>query len=140
MQQLNPYLIFDGNCDEAMRFYEATLGGTLETSMTYAQMPGCEGKMPPGTEHRIIHARLRVGDSVVMASDGRLDMPYEGMKCFALNLNYTTVQEARRIFDALAAGGSIGMAFEATFWAEGFGMLTDRFGTPWMVNGPQKAI
>ncbi|HTR59743.1 MAG TPA: VOC family protein [Casimicrobiaceae bacterium] len=130
---LGSYLFFDGNCAEAMRFYERVLGGKLEVLMTHAQSP-IAGQTPPGSGDRIMHASLNLGDRKLMASDA---MPghYQGMKGFSLSLTYPTVAEAKRVFEALAEGGKVTMPLDKTFWAEAFGMLVDRFGTPWMVNG-----
>lgn len=133
MPQLDTYLTFDGTCAEAMRFYERTLGGKLETLMTHAESPMAD-QTPPGSADRIMHARLVVGDRVIMASDAMIHGPYQGMHGFSLSLVYGTTAEARRVFDALAEGGRVNMPLQKTFWAEGFGMLVDRFGTPWMVN------
>jgi len=135
MPQLDTYLFFDGNCADAMRFYERTLGGRLETLMTHAQSP-VAAQTPPGSANRIMHARLVIGDRVLMASDAMIDQPTGGMKGFSLSLMYTTTAEAKRVFDLLADGGRVTMPLQKTFWAEAFGMLVDRFGTPWMVNGP----
>ena len=135
MSQLDAYVFFDGTCAEAMRFYEKTLGGKLEMMMTHAQSP-VAAQSPPGSADRIMHARLVIDGRALMASDSMVGEPYGGMKGFSLSLVYPTVAEAQRIFDALAAGGQVRMPFQKTFWAEGFGMLIDRFGTPWMVNGP----
>jgi PhnB protein len=134
MFELNAYLIFDGTCAQAMRFYERTLGGKLEM-MTLGQSP-IAAQTPPGSADRILHARLIMGDRMLMASDSMAGHPYEGMKGFSLSLIYPTVAEAQRVFNALADGGQVTMALQKTFWAEAFGMLIDRFGTPWMVNGP----
>lgn len=133
MLQLDTYLFFDGNCAEAMRFYERTLGGELAL-MTNAQSPVAD-QMPPGTGDRIMHARLALDGRTLMASDCPTDRPYEGMKGFSLSLAYPTVEEAKRVFEALAAGGKVTMPFAKTFWAEAFGMCVDRFGTHWMING-----
>ena len=133
MHQLNTYLFFDGTCADAMRFYEHTLGGKLDL-ITHAQSP-IAGEAPPGSADRIMHARLVFDGGTLMASDSMVGQPYEGMKGFSLSLIYPTAAEGRRMFDALAQGGRIIMPIEKTFWAEAFGMLVDRFGTPWMVNG-----
>jgi PhnB protein len=133
---LDSYLIFDGNCGDAMRFYERTLGGKL-TLMTYGESP-MAAQTPPGAADRILHASLDLGGGrLLMASDAPAGQPYEGMKGFSLSLMYPDAAGARRMFDALAQDGKITMPFQKTFWAEGFGMLTDRFGTPWMFNGGQ---
>jgi PhnB protein len=133
MHQLDVYLFFDGTCADAMRFYERTLGGKL-TLMTHAESP-MAAQTPPGSANRILHARLDLDGRLLMASDSMVGEPYEGMKGFSLSLIYPTVADAQRVFGALAEGGRIIMPIEKTFWAEAFGMLVDRFGTPWMING-----
>jgi len=134
MEPMEPYLFFDGNCAEAMRFYERTLGGKLEAMLTHAESPAA-AQSPPGNANRIMHASLLVGDRRLMASDAMAGVPYGGMKGFFLSLVYGTVDEAKRVFDALANGGKINMPMDKTFWVESFGMVVDRFGTPWMVSG-----
>lgn len=138
MPQTDPYIFFNGNCAEAMRFYEKTLGGKLSVQ-TPAGSPA-EGHTPPGTEHRVLHARLELeGGGVLMASDDLSGAEYKGMHGFYVSLIYRTPEEGRRIFDALAAGGQVNMPFGETFFSSGFGMLVDQFGTPWMVNGGMKS-
>jgi len=137
MNMMNVYLSFDGTCAEAMRFYERALGGKIEMMMTNAQSPMAD-QMPPGNGDRVMHARLSLSQGILMAGDamaGEGCPPYEGKKGFSMTLSYPTVEEARRRFEALAEGGKITMPLQKTFWAEIFGMLTDRFGTPWIVNG-----
>jgi PhnB protein len=134
MTQIDAYLVFDGNCAEAMRFYERTLGARLETLMTHAESP-MAGETPPGSGDRILHARLMVDGRALMASDAPVGPPYEGMHGFSLSLTYTDLGVAHRVFEALAQGGRVTMPLQKVFWAEAFGMLVDRFGTPWMVNG-----
>lgn len=134
MPQIDAYLTFNGNCAEAMRFYERALGGRLETLMTHAESPLAD-QTPPGSGDRILHARLVVDGRALMASDSPARQPYEGMHGFSLSLNYTDLGEARRVFDALSAGGRVNMPLQKVFWADAFGMLVDRFGTPWMING-----
>jgi PhnB protein len=133
MNPVNAYLFFDGTCADAMRFYERTLGGKLDL-LTHAQSP-IAGQTPPGSADRIMHARLTTDGGSLMASDTMVGHTYEGMHGFSLALAYPTAADARRIFDALAQGGRVTMPMQKTFWAEAFGMLVDRFGTPWMVNG-----
>jgi PhnB protein len=133
MNPLNAYLFFDGVCAEAMRFYERTLGGKLDL-LTHAQSP-IAADTPPGSADRIMHARLTMDGGTLMASDTMAGQPYDGMHGFSLTLVYPTAADARRIFDALGQGGRVTMPIQKTFWAEAFGMLVDRFGTPWMVNG-----
>ncbi len=136
MPQLDAYLFFDGNCAEAMRFYERTLGGKIEMMMTHAESP-MGAQASPGNANRIMHASILIDGRLLMASDSMADQPSEGMKGFSLSLLYPTVAEAQKIFDALAKDGQVRMPMEKTFWAESFGMLVDRFGTPWMISGPQ---
>lgn len=134
MPQLIPYLSFDGNCAEAMRFYERVLDGELKAMMKNSENPdACE--LPPGNDERIMHAMLQAGDLSLMAGDALAGQPYEPMQGFTLAVTYPTLEEARRVFDALSDGGKVTMPFAPTFWAKGCGMVTDRYGTPWVVNG-----
>jgi len=138
MPTLDSYLFFDGQCTEAMRFYERTLGGRMEALMTYAQSPD-PSTCAPGDKDRVMHACIVLPDGrMLMASDSPSGM-HKPMGGFALALNYPTADEARKVFDTLAAGGSVLMPMGKTFWTEAFGMLTDRFGTPWMVGGGAQA-
>lgn len=138
MFQIDAYLTFDGTCADAMRFYERTLGGKLML-MTNGESP-MAAQTPPGGANRILHARLDFGGGrILMASDSMVGQLFEPMQGFSLSLSYPGAAEGKRIFDALAQGGSTRMPFQKTFWAEGFGMLVDRFGTPWMVNAETTA-
>ncbi len=130
--QLNSYLTFNGQCEAAFKFYEQCLGGKIEAMFTHEETPA-ETQAPPGWRDKIMHARLNVGGSVLMGSDappGR----YETPKGFSVQIGTTDSQEAERIFQALADGGTAQMPIQQTFWAARFGMLVDRFGIPWMVN------
>jgi PhnB protein len=133
MPVLDSYLFFNGTCAQAMRFYEKTLGGKLEMMMTYADAP--PDQRPPGADDRIMHASLNVDGRRLMASDTGPNDPNKGMSGFSLSLAYPTPEEARKVFDALAVGGNVVMPVGKTFWAEAFGMLTDQYGTSWMVSG-----
>jgi PhnB protein len=133
MIKVETYLIFDGTCADALRFYERTLGGTLRM-MTAAESPAA-GQMPPGSGDKILHAHLDVDGGVLMASDSMTGQPYQGMGGFVVSLTYPSAADARRIFEALSEGGRTTMPLGKTFWVEMFGMLIDRFGTPWMVSG-----
>src|SRR3546814_8910063 len=129
MSTISTYLVFDGNCAEAMRFYERTLGGKIEMMMTHGEVPAAD-RHPSQDDSRIVHARLAGTDGMVLlASDSMAGEPYAGMRNFSLSLNYPTVTKAKKIFDALADGGEIRMPFGKTFWSAGFGMLVDRYGT-----------
>jgi PhnB protein len=131
--QLTAYLFFDGNCAEAMRFYERTLGGKMQMMMSYGESP--PGQAMPGADpSRIMHATLIVDGQELMASDGMPGDRSNG-KGFSLSLSYPEVAEAHRVFGLLAEGGQVRMPMAKTFWSEAFGMLVDRFGTPWMVSG-----
>jgi PhnB protein len=136
MPNLTPYLSFDGNCAEAMRFYERVLGGKLEKLMTNGESPMAD-QMPPGNADRIMHARLVFDGGMLFAGDSLVNagMPFAPMKGVSLTLSYDETADAQRVFEALSDGGKVTMPFEPTFWAERFGMLTDRFGTPWIING-----
>jgi PhnB protein len=134
MPQFTAYLSFDGTCAEAMRFYEKVLNGKLEALLTNGQTPAA-GELPPGNDDRIMHAYLVFDGGVLMAGDSVVEWPHEKMQGFSLTISYEKTEDAKRIFDALSDGGQVKMPWEKTFWAEGFGMLTDRFGTPWIVNG-----
>ncbi|HEV2131294.1 MAG TPA: VOC family protein [Longimicrobiaceae bacterium] len=131
--RIDPYLNFDGDCAEAFRFYEQLLGGEIDTMMTHGESP-IANEVPPEWHPRILHASLRLGDALLMASDAPPDR-YQPPQGNYVSLLVEEPREAERIFHALAEGGRVTMPFEKTFWASGgFGMVTDRFGTPWMIN------
>jgi PhnB protein len=130
--QLNPYLSFNGKCEEAFKFYERCLGGKIVAMMTYGGSP-MEGHTPPEWRNKIMHARLTVGDEVLMGSDAPPDR-YEGAKGISVTLGIDKPADAERIFHALAQNGTVQMPIQETFWATRFGMLVDQFGTPWMIN------
>jgi PhnB protein len=135
--QLNPYLFFNGQCEAAFKFYEKVLGGKIEAMLPHEGTPAAE-HVPPEWRKKILHARLVVGDKVLMGSDappGR----QEEMKGFSVTLGIDDPKEAERLFHALAENGTVRMPIEKTFWAVRFGMLVDQFGTPWMINCEQAA-
>jgi PhnB protein len=135
MPALDSYIFFtNGRCAEAMQFYERTLGGKLDALMRYADAPAPTGCSTDAND-LVMHSRLLLEGRSLMASDVPPGMPGQPMGGFALSLQYPAADEARRIFDALAQDGTVTMPMQKTFWAEAFGMLTDRFGTPWMVGG-----
>jgi len=136
--QWNPYLGFNGNCQEAFKYYERVLGGKIIMMMTHADMPAeAQGQTPPGWKNKIMHARLVVGDQVLMGSDAPPDH-FENTQGMSVALQIDDPNEAERIFAALADNGTVRMPIQPTFWATRFGMLTDRFGIPWMVNCEKK--
>lgn len=135
MTQAIAYLAFNGNCAEAMRTYEKALGGKLEVLMSGADSP-MAAQIPKEFADRILHARLVLpGGGMLYAGDAPAHLPYEGIKGVSITVDYATVAEAEKVFDALAAGGQVTMAMQPAFWAKRWGMLVDRFGTPWIVNG-----
>ena len=130
-----PYLSFDGNCADAMRFYERTLGGTIKVLMSGSQVP-VQDEMCAAFGDRILNAQLELpGGTMLYGGDCPTHMPYEGIKGVSLTLNFDTVEEGEDIFNKLADGGQIFMPYEPTFWAEKFGMVTDKFGVTWVING-----
>jgi len=130
--QLNPYLSFNGNCAAAFRFYEKVLRGTIPMMMTYGESP-MKDQTPPESRDKVMHTRLIAGDAVIMGSDappGR----YQKAQGITVALGVNSAEEAERIFRGLAEKGTVLMPIAETFWAVRFGMLTDQFGTPWMIN------
>ena len=130
--QMNPYLYFDGNCEAAFKFYETTLGGKIVALMTHEGTPAAE-QVPAEWRTKIIHARMTIGDQVLMGSDAPPER-YQKQGGFSLNLGTKDPAEAERIYHALAENGRQTMPIAETFWAVRFGMLVDRFGIPWMIN------
>lgn len=130
--QINPYLVFNGQCEQAFRFYEKVLGGKIEAMFLHAGTPA-ESFVPPEWRSKIMHARLVVGDQVLMGSDAPPDR-FEKPQGFSVSLQIKTPADAERIFHALADNGAVRMPLGPTFWAVRFGMCVDRFGIPWMVN------
>lgn len=138
MPVLDSYLFFDGQCAEAMRFYARTLGGKLEPLMKYSDSPD-PNACAAGSGDLVMHTCLELDGRRLMASDAPPGHPAGKMGGFALSLHYSATQDAGRVFDALAQGGAVTMPLQKTFWVESFGMLTDRFGTAWMVSGGAQA-
>lgn len=133
--QFAPYLNFNGNCAQAFDFYQQLFGGEILHKSTFAESPDT-GNMPEEARNGIMHVHLQVGDQALMASDAPPGYfaPAQGLW---ISIKDDSVEEGQRLFDALAQDGKIAMPYEKTFWSPGFGMVTDRFGTPWMVNvGP----
>lgn len=136
-----PYLMFDGQAAEAMRAYQEALGGELKL-LRYADTPPGAGAAPPGCSpsdvNRVMHGFLQFEGGGLMCSDVPNTSMSEPMKGMSVNVSFTDVSRAKRVFEALSPGAQVRMPFGPTFWAEGFGMLVDRFGTPWMVGGGLK--
>ncbi len=134
---IDPYLFFDGRCEEAIEFYRTALGAEVIMLTRYSDspQPAPTGMIPPGGEHKVMHASLRIGDSTVMASDGdcKGKPSFNG---FSLSLSAANGAEAERMFAALAVGGQVRMPLGKTFFSSHFGMLADRFGVGWMIFVP----
>jgi PhnB protein len=137
--QVHPYLSFDGRCEEAIEFYKRAIKAEVVMLMRFKEAPkssepgACPpDSFPPGTENKVMHATLRIGDSTVMASDGRClgKTKFEGI---ALSLTAASDAEAERLFAALSEGGQVQMPMAKTFFSSRFGMVADRFGVSWMV-------
>jgi PhnB protein len=131
--QVQPYLFFNGRCEEAIEFYRRTLGAEVTMLMRFRESPEAPppGKVPPGWENKVMHANVRLGDTEVMASDGcEHGARFQG---FSLSLSVRDDAEAGRLFAALSDGGQVQMPLTKTFFASSFGMLTDRFGVSWMI-------
>lgn len=139
--KLNPYLMFNGQCEAAFKFYEQCLGGKIAAMMTYGETPKespMAEQVSPGLQDKIMHVHLTVDNWELMGSDSPSEY-YEEPKGFSVSLNIDNLVEAERIFHTLAENGKVQMPLQQTFWADGFGMLVDRFGTPWMINCGQSA-
>jgi PhnB protein len=132
--QVQPYLFFDGRCEEAVEFYKGALGAKVEMLMRFKEAPDQPppGMVPPGSEDKVMHACFRIGDTAVMASDGRCQ-GQPSFQGFSLSLTAADEAEADRLFGALAEGGQVQMPLGKTFFSPRFGMVADRFGVSWMV-------
>ncbi len=128
------YLFYNGRCEEAIEFYKKAIGAKVEMLMRFKDSPEpCDPKrVPPGTENNVMHACFTVGDTALMASDG-CSQEKPDFKGFYLSLSAADDSEAKKLFNALADGGQVTMPLTKTFYASSFGMVTDRFGMPWMV-------
>jgi PhnB protein len=129
---VNPYVQFGGRCAEAFEYYKEHLGASEAALMTFRGSPA-EDSTPPEWRDKVMHAALKLGDSLLMGSDGMGNEPHTAMQGCALTLSVDQPEQAERMFAALAAGGRVTMPMSATFFADKFGMVTDQFGVPWMV-------
>ena len=130
--QLNAYLMFNGQCEAAFKFYEQCLKGKIVAMITHRGTPA-EKETSPEWQDKILHARLVADNATLMGSDCPPER-YEAPQGFFVSVGIDSPAEAERIFNALAKGGKIRMPMEETFWAQRFGMLVDQFGIPWMIN------
>ena len=131
---IQPYLFFNGRCEEAIEFYRKALAAEVEMMMRFKESPEPPppGMVPPGWENKIMHASLRVGETILMVSDGCESQA--GFQGFSLSLAVFAEADADRAFAALSEGGQVQMSIGKTFWSPRFGMVTDRFGVGWMIN------
>jgi PhnB protein len=133
--RVEPYLFFNGRCEEAVEFYKKALGAEVAMLMRFKDSPEphAPGMLPPGSENKVMHVSFRVGHTTVMASDGfcKGQTDFQG---FSLSLTVSNEADADRVFGALADGGQVQMPLNKTFWSPRFGMVTDRFGLGWMVT------
>ena len=134
------YLFFNGNCEKAVDFYKKTLGAEVEMMMRYKESPEPPkpGFLPPGFENKIMHCSFRVGETLVMASDG-CSTDKVDFNGFSLSVSVVNEAEAEKVFKALADGGKVTMPMAKTFWSPRFVMLEDKFGVGWMVSVPGHA-
>ena len=131
MKEINAYLIFNGNCREAMTFYQKCLGADLQM-LPFSDAPS--GNIPNEAKDRIMHARLVKGQTVLMASDDMPGMPFQQGSNFFISLNCENVEEVEKLFSSLSVKGKVKQAPQETFWAARFAMFTDQFGINWMLN------
>ena len=133
---VQPYLFFGGRCEEALEFYRSALGAEILMLSRFKEAPEPQG-LPDCFDDKIMHAAVRVGESMWMASDGQCEgnPNFEG---FSLSIIVPDEEKAESIFNALADGGEVTMPLEKTFWAPKFGMVQDQFGVGWMVSVPHK--
>jgi PhnB protein len=131
--QVQPYLFFDGRCEEAMNFYRDKLGAEVTMLMRFKDSPEQQdGMTPPGSENKVMHGSFRFGETSVMASDGRCQ-GHPDFKGFSLSLTASSGDEAERMFSVLSDGGAVQMPLTKTFFSSHFGMVADRFGVSWMI-------
>ena len=134
---IQPYLFFDGVCEQAVEFYKGAVGAEVQMLMRHKDVPvpPAPGMVAAGADNKIMHVTFKVGDTLINGSDGRCtgNPAFQG---FSLSLNTSGPAEAERVFAALAAGGKVDMPLGKTFWSPMFGMLTDKFGIHWMISIP----
>jgi PhnB protein len=134
--QLNTYLNYGGNCEQAFRFYEEHLGGKILMLMRHGEQPN-QSNVAPEWKNAVLHARMTLGGTDLLGADIPPDR-FQPMRSAYLTLSVTSVEEAERVYKLLTDGGEIFMKMEETFFASRFAMLRDRFGTSWMILGPRK--
>jgi PhnB protein len=135
--ELNTYLSFNGDCEEAFKFYGECFGGGNVSMFKFAGSPMAD-QVPPEWQDKVMHATLMLGKNVLMGADSPPGS-YETPKGFTISISTSNIEEAERVFQALAKQGKVTMPMQQTFWALRFGMLTDRFGIPWILNCEEAA-
>ncbi|WP_455204672.1 VOC family protein [Kaarinaea lacus] len=130
--QVEPYLFFEGRCEEALNFYQQALGAEVTFLMRYKDSPDPQS-CSSGLEEKIMHANVRIGESSIMVSDGHCEDP-PNFQGFSLSLALSDVAEAKGFFNALSDGGEVIMPLAKTFWSQSFGVVKDQFGVSWMIN------
>ncbi len=131
--KVQAYISFSGRCEEALEFYKKCIGAEVTGLMRWKESPDAAMKAPPGYEEKIMNAAFRIGETELMADDGMGEKNAE-FKGMTLAIEAADDAEAKRVFTALGEGGNVTMPLARTFWTSSFGMLTDKFGVPWMVN------
>ena len=137
---VQPYLVFEGRCEEAIEFYKKALGAKVEMMMRFKDNPEpVPGSCAPQNENKIMHASMKIGEATVMASDGRMQGTKPKFEGFALSLDLKSKEDAEKTFRALSEGGQVQVPLGKTFFSPAFGMVADRFGVMWMVLVPGSA-
>lgn len=134
--QVNPYLSYDGRCEEAFKFYEKALGGRIVAIHRYGGTP-MAGEIPEGWGEKVMHTTLDLGNGIILMGSDQPPGRYEAPKGITISVSVKQVEEAERVFAELAESGTVLMPIQQTFWSPRFGMLMDQFGIPWMVNCEQ---
>jgi PhnB protein len=132
--RVEPYLSFEGRCEEALDFYKKAVGAEVTMLMRFGESPD-KSMLSPGSEKKVMHSSVKIGDSVVMATDGR-NTGKANFTGISLSITANNDADAKRYFEALSAGGQVHLPLTKTFFASSFGMLADKFGVSWMVSTP----
>jgi len=132
--KVQAYVTFGGRCEEALEFYKKSIGAEVTGLLHWKESPDAAMKSPPGFEEKIMNASFRIGETDLMADDGMGGQKHAEIKGMTLAIEVADDAEAKRVFTALGEGGKVTMPLMKTFWTSSFGMLTDQFGVPWMVN------
>ncbi|MFM0321344.1 VOC family protein [Caballeronia glebae] len=131
--QLDTYIFYHGDCAAALELYQAAFGAQIATLLRFRDAPD-GGNAPPDWADKIMHGVFFVGDRAIMVSDGQHGQPHKSYSGFTMSITADDAQSGERAFNLLAEGGSVLTPWQSTFWTQGFGMLTDRFGVPWLIN------